>query len=69
VDGDGCEAAVFTAAARHRWELAAVDSGGSAKLAEAAAHAAHYVAQEAGGLVAGPGEDGFVGKQRHGRAP
>ena len=30
---DGCEAAVFTAAARHRWELAAVDSGGSAKLA------------------------------------
>jgi hypothetical protein len=35
---DRCEAAVFTAAARHRWELAAVDSGGSAKLAEAAAH-------------------------------
>jgi uncharacterized protein YbjT (DUF2867 family) len=35
---DGCEAAVFTAAARHRRELAAVDSGGSAKLAEAAAH-------------------------------
>jgi hypothetical protein len=35
---DGCGAAVFTAAARHRWELAAVDSGGSAKLAEAAAH-------------------------------
>jgi nucleoside-diphosphate-sugar epimerase len=30
---DGCEAAVFTAAARHRRELAAVDSGGSAKLA------------------------------------
>ena len=25
--------------------------------------------QEAGGLVAGPREDGFVGKQRHGRAP
>src|SRR4051794_28161082 len=24
--------------------------------------------KEAGGLVAGPGEDGFVGKQRHGRA-
>jgi hypothetical protein len=35
---DGCEAAVFTAAARHRFKLAAVDSGGSAKLAEAAAH-------------------------------
>jgi hypothetical protein len=28
-----------------------------------------YVVQEAGGLVAGPGEDCFVGKQRHGRAP
>jgi hypothetical protein len=28
-----------------------------------------YVVQEAGGLVAGPGEDGFVGKQRYGRAP
>ena len=28
-----------------------------------------YVVQEAGGLVAGPGEDGFVGEQRHGRAP
>jgi hypothetical protein len=30
---DGCEAAVFTAAAQHQWELAAIDSGGSAKLA------------------------------------
>jgi hypothetical protein len=28
-----------------------------------------YVVQEGGGPVAGPGEDGFVGKQRHGRAP
>jgi hypothetical protein len=28
-----------------------------------------YVVQEAGGLVAAPGEAGFVGKQRHGRAP
>jgi nucleoside-diphosphate-sugar epimerase len=35
---DGCEAAVFTAAARHRRELGSVDGGGSAKLAEAAAH-------------------------------
>src|SRR5918996_3989517 len=34
---DGCEAAVFTAAARHRRELGSVDDGGSAKLAEAAA--------------------------------
>ena len=34
---DGCEAAVFTAAARHRRELGSVDGGGSAKLAEAAA--------------------------------
>ena len=30
---DGCKAVVFTAAARHRWELATVDSGRSAKLA------------------------------------
>jgi hypothetical protein len=28
-----------------------------------------YVVQEAGGLVAAPGEAGFVGKQRRGRAP
>ena len=35
---DGCNAAVFTGAARHRRELAAIDSGGAAKLAEAAAH-------------------------------
>src|ERR687895_351957 len=34
---DGCEAAVFTAAARRRRELGSVDGGGSAKLAEAAA--------------------------------
>ena len=34
---DGCEAAVFTAAARHRRELGSVDGGGAAKLAEAAA--------------------------------
>ena len=27
------------------------------------------VVQEAGGLVAAPDEAGFVGKQRHGRAP
>jgi uncharacterized protein YbjT (DUF2867 family) len=33
---DGCDAAVFAAGARHRGELAAVDAGGAAKLAEAA---------------------------------
>ena len=27
-----------------------------------------YVVQEAGGLVAAPGEAGFVGNRRHGRA-
>src|SRR6187200_2130438 len=32
----GCDAAVFAAGARHRGELAAVDAGGAAKLAEAA---------------------------------
>jgi nucleoside-diphosphate-sugar epimerase len=34
----GCDAAVFAAGARHRGELAAVDAGGAAKLAEAADH-------------------------------
>jgi uncharacterized protein YbjT (DUF2867 family) len=34
---DGCDAAVFAAGARHRGELGAVDAGGAAKLAEAAA--------------------------------
>src|SRR5215211_5071773 len=33
---DGCDAAVYAAGARHRGELAAVDAGGAAKLAEAA---------------------------------
>jgi nucleoside-diphosphate-sugar epimerase len=33
---DGCDAAVFAAGARHRLELAAIDAGGAAKLAEAA---------------------------------
>ena len=33
---DGCDAAVFAAGARHRPELAAIDAGGAAKLAEAA---------------------------------
>src|SRR5919106_212483 len=33
---DGCEAAVFTAAARYRRELGSVDGGGAVKLAEAA---------------------------------
>ena len=33
---DGCDAAVFAAGARHRGELAAIDAGGAAKLAEAA---------------------------------
>jgi nucleoside-diphosphate-sugar epimerase len=33
---DGCDAAVFAAGARHRGELAGVDAGGAAKLAEAA---------------------------------
>jgi nucleoside-diphosphate-sugar epimerase len=34
---EGCEAAVFTAAGRHRRELGSVDGGGASKLAEAAA--------------------------------
>jgi uncharacterized protein YbjT (DUF2867 family) len=34
---EGCEAAVFTAAGRHRHELRSVDAGGAARLAEAAA--------------------------------
>ena len=34
----GCDAAVFAAGARHTGELAAVDAGGAAKLAEAAHH-------------------------------
>src|SRR4051794_18711907 len=34
----GCDAAVFTAGARRRSELGAIDGGASAKLAEAAAH-------------------------------
>jgi nucleoside-diphosphate-sugar epimerase len=33
---DGCDATVFAAGARHRGELAAVDAGGAAKVAEAA---------------------------------
>jgi uncharacterized protein YbjT (DUF2867 family) len=33
---DGCDAAIFAAGARHRSELAAIDAGGAAKLAEAA---------------------------------
>jgi uncharacterized protein YbjT (DUF2867 family) len=33
---DGCDAAIFAAGARHRPDLAAVDGGGAAKLAEAA---------------------------------
>jgi nucleoside-diphosphate-sugar epimerase len=33
---DGCDAVVFAAGARHRPELAAIDAGGAAKLAEAA---------------------------------
>jgi nucleoside-diphosphate-sugar epimerase len=33
---DGCDAAVFTAAARYRSELASIEAGGAAKLAEAA---------------------------------
>jgi nucleoside-diphosphate-sugar epimerase len=33
---EGCDAAVFAAGARHRGDLAAVDAGGAAKLAEAA---------------------------------
>ena len=33
---EGCNAAVFTAAARHRSELGPIDGGGAAKLAEAA---------------------------------
>jgi len=44
LDGDvestaeGCNAAVFTAAARHRSELGSIDAGGAAKLADAADH-------------------------------
>jgi nucleoside-diphosphate-sugar epimerase len=34
---DGCDAAVFAAGARHAGELGAVDAGGAAKVAEAAA--------------------------------
>jgi uncharacterized protein YbjT (DUF2867 family) len=33
---DGCDASVFAAGARHRAELASVDAGGAAKVAEAA---------------------------------
>lgn len=33
---EGCEAAVFAAGARHRGELASIDAGGAAKVAEAA---------------------------------
>jgi uncharacterized protein YbjT (DUF2867 family) len=36
---DACDAAVFAAGARHAGDLAAVDAGGAAKLAEAAARA------------------------------
>jgi uncharacterized protein YbjT (DUF2867 family) len=36
---DGCEGAVFAAGARHAGDLAAVDAGGAAKLAEASARA------------------------------
>src|SRR4051812_49827638 len=35
---EGCNAAVFAAAARHRSELGSIDAGGAAKLAEAADH-------------------------------
>ena len=35
---EGCNAAVFTASARHRSELGSIDAGGAAKLAEAADH-------------------------------
>ena len=35
---EGCNAAVFTAAARHRSELGSIDAAGAAKLAEAADH-------------------------------
>jgi nucleoside-diphosphate-sugar epimerase len=34
---EGCDAAIFAAGARHRSELSAIDAGGAAKLAEAAA--------------------------------
>src|SRR3954462_7814102 len=34
---DGCDAAIFAAGARHRTELGAIDGGGAAKRAEAAA--------------------------------
>jgi uncharacterized protein YbjT (DUF2867 family) len=36
---EGCEVAIFAAGARHRGELPAIDAGGAAKAAEAAAHA------------------------------
>src|SRR5919106_1556046 len=35
---EGCNAGVFTAAARHRSDLGSIDAGGAAKPAEAAAH-------------------------------
>ena len=35
---EGCNAAVFTATARHRSDLSSIDAGGAAKLAEAADH-------------------------------
>ena len=38
------------------------------KLMAAVAHLPQKSTREAGGLVAGPCEDGFVGKQRQGRA-
>ena len=37
----GCDAAIFAAGARHRPELGAIDAGGAAKLAEAAARYEH----------------------------
>lgn len=36
---EGCEVAVYAAGARHRGDLPAIDAGGAAKAAEAAAHA------------------------------
>jgi len=86
-------------APRQRWELAAAESGGCAKLGWAATHydltrfvlasvvgrdrperreavlgatvalLLHMSSTRLAGSSAGPGEDGFVGKQRHGRAP
>jgi uncharacterized protein YbjT (DUF2867 family) len=38
---DGCDATIFAAGARHRQQLGAVDGGGAAKLAEAAARYEH----------------------------